>query len=147
MLKRAHRFAAIFCLAATAPIMAGPQIITDRIEPSIDRTPAYINDTLRLSGVLGAAHGIRVVCNGPSDQFWRVYMQELLDLEAPERGTQLRSAMARAFNNSYSREARPGRSCDESTVQREASLAEQGRELAEKLASAHFPRVDRDAIE
>lgn len=132
---------AVFCLSAGA---ASAQIITDRTDAYVEQSPAYLSDAIRLSGVLGAAHGIRVTCNGQSDQFWRVYMQELLDMEAPERGTQLRASMARAFNNAYSREARRGRACDESAVQSEASLAAQGRALAEKLAAAHFPKPVRE---
>ena len=147
MFVRLARFFLTFGLVSLGGSLANAQIITDREEPEIERSHSYISDTLRLSGILGAAHGVQVVCNGPSSQFWRIYMQELLDLEAPERGTQLRSAMARAFNNAYSREARPGRVCDERMIEREATLSAEGREIAEKLAAAYFPKIERDPLD
>lgn len=144
------RFAGV-CLALVTlvPLPSSAQVIYDleREQIEVPRSSAYIAQTLRLSGILGAAHGVRVICNGQSDQFWRVYMQELLDLEAPERGTQLRSSMARAFNNAYSREARSGRRCDQSAVDAEANLAAEGKRLAESLAAYHFPQPKREELE
>ena len=135
-------------LAALAVPQAAAQVRFDREAIEVDRSSTYIAETLRLSGILGAAHGVRVLCSdGLSDedeQFWRNYMIELLDLEAPVRGTQLRSSMARAFNNGYSRENRPGRICDQGAVDAEIAYAAEGRKLAESLAAYHFPQPSED---
>ena len=66
-------------------------------------------------------------------------MQEMLDLEAPNRGG-LRDSMARAFNDAYSSEASRRTFCDAATVEAEALFAADGKVLAERLARHYFNR-------
>lgn len=103
------------------------------------RDQAYLRDAVRLADVLGAAHGVRYVCNGADDQYWRGHMIDLLELEAPQRGP-LRQSMVRAFNNSFSDAQRRYRVCDQATVDAEARLAAEGRDLADRLAAYYLPR-------
>ena len=107
--------------------------------PLPTRSGQYLSDALRLSRLLGRAHAIRVKCNGRSDQFWRLYMQEMLDLEAPNQGS-FRDSMARAFNDAYTSESRMRPWCDDAAVAAEATYAAEGRELAEGLARFYFNR-------
>lgn len=113
------------------------QDTTERPLPT--RSGQYLSDAVKLSRLLGRAHAIRVACNGRSDQFWRLYMQEMLDLEAPDQGS-LRQSMARAFNDSFTTEANVRKWCDDAAVAAEAQYAAQGRAIAERLARYYFNR-------
>jgi len=103
------------------------------------RSGQYLSDAVTLARLLGRAHAIRVKCNGRSDQFWRLYMQEMLDLEAPDQG-RLRQSMARAFNDAFTAESNARQWCDDSAVAAEAQFASQGRTIAERLARYYFNR-------
>ena len=107
--------------------------------PLPTRSGQYLSDAVKLARLLGRAHAIRVSCNGRSDQFWRLYMQEMLDLEAPEQG-RLRQSMARAFNDAFSAESKLRQWCDDSAVAAEAQFAAEGRTIAERLAKYYFNR-------
>lgn len=101
------------------------------------RDQAYLRDAVRLAGVLGSAHGVRYVCNGEDDQYWRQHMIELLTLEAPQRGA-LRQAMVQSFNDSFSNARRRYTYCDQATVDAEKRYAAEGRDLADRLARYYF---------
>ena len=103
------------------------------------RNGKYYSDAMQLARLLGRAHSVRVTCNGRSDQFWRLYMQEMLDLEAPVQG-RFRDSMARAFNDAYASESARRNWCDDAAVNAEASYAAEGRVLAEGLAKYYFKR-------
>ncbi|MEM1105477.1 MAG: TIGR02301 family protein [Pseudomonadota bacterium] len=103
------------------------------------RDQTYLANTVRLAGVLGAAHGVRVACNGQDDQYWRAHMIELLTLEAPSRGA-LRTSMVNAFNTEFSETQRRFPYCDENTVAAEKRYAAEGRDLSDRLATYYFAR-------
>lgn len=105
--------------------------------PLPQRNGKYYSDAVQLARLLGRAHAIRVTCNGRTDQFWRLYMQEMLDLEAPSQGS-FRDSMARAFNDSYAAEASVRNWCDDAAVAAEAQYAAEGKGLAEGLAKYYF---------
>ena len=137
-----HRALAACLLLASAlayaPSSAGQAVSAE--EGSLpERGSEYITNALTLAGILGQAHAIRVTCNGRTDQFWRVYMQEMMDLEAPTRGG-LRDAMAQRFNTAFSGEAARRTWCNDEAVAAEAALAAEGRPLAESLAAHYFGR-------
>ena len=98
-----------------------------------------MRDAVQLADVLGAAHGVRYVCNGADDQYWRGHMIDLLTMEAPQRGA-LRSSMVRAFNSAFSDARQRYRVCDQRTVDAEAALAAEGRDLSDRLAAYYLPR-------
>lgn len=122
--------AAIGSLAPPAPVVAQELPL---------RSQDYLRDVVRLADVLGWAHGIRFVCNGEDDQYWRAHMIELLALEAPDRGA-LRSSMVNAFNAAFSNAQARYRFCDSDAIAAEARYAAEGRDLADRLASHYFPR-------
>ena len=102
------------------------------------RTQDYLRDVVSLSSTLGSAHAIRLLCNGRDDQYWRLYMQELLGVEAPYQ-SRLRTSMVDAFNGAFSAENARRRSCDESAVSAEKVYAATGQRLANTLAEANLP--------
>ncbi|MEM8615789.1 MAG: TIGR02301 family protein [Pseudomonadota bacterium] len=104
----------------------------------IGRDQSYFQDVVSLSEVLGKAHAVRLVCNGVTDQYWRTYMQNLLDLEAPYQGG-LRTSMVNAFNGGYSATENRFPSCTPKAVDAEKSFAEDGEQLAYRLAAANIP--------
>ena len=129
------------CLSVASAVGTVPSSAAQEANerPLPTRSGQYLSDALKLSRLLGRAHAIRVKCNGRSDQFWRLYMQEMLDLEAPNQGS-LRDSMARAFNDAYTAESRRRTWCDDAAVAAEAAYASEGRTLAERLARYYFNR-------
>ena len=106
------------------------------------RGPDYFRDAGELAQTLGYAHAIRVRCNGREDQYWRRYMVDMLNYEAPERGA-LRSRLVDRFNDAYSAASRLYQVCDGRTSDAEARYASQGKILAERLATHYFPQDGR----
>lgn len=106
------------------------------------RSQAYLRDAITLSGILGAAHGTRYVCQGDGDQYWRQHMMDLLAIEAPERGA-LRDSMVSAFNSSFTRMRERYRRCTDRVSEEEAAYAAEGRDLANKMAASYFPKRPR----
>lgn len=102
------------------------------------RNQDYFRDVIELSEVLGKAHAIRIMCNGRNDQYWRSYMQRLLELEAAYGGG-LRSSMANAFNAGYSTSESQFQSCTQAAVDAEKVLAVEGQTYANNLAAANIP--------
>ncbi len=89
-----------------------------------------------LASALGEAHAVRTLCNGDGDQTWRVYMQNLLDLEAPSGSR--KSQLTAAFNRGYRVQNGRGQSCTADMRDIEADIARRGRILAESAAGAYL---------
>lgn len=106
------------------------------------RGPDYFRDAADLAGTLGAAHAIRVRCNGRDDQYWRNYMRGLLDYEAPNRGNLRRSLVAR-FNGAYSDTSARYLVCDQRAIDAEARFAADGQIVSDRLATHYFPKRAR----
>ena len=104
------------------------------VSQSTANGPVYQDKLIDLAGVLGRIHSIRVLCNGQSDQYWRNYMRNLLELEAPSPGY-LRSRMVDNFNSSYTEEQAAQGSCSVSATRAETTLSERGRQISDSLAS------------
>lgn len=102
------------------------------------RSQDYLRDVVELASTLGSAHAVRLLCNGRDDQYWRVYMQELLSVEAPFQ-SRLRTSMVDAFNSGYRSTNQRHRVCDEAAVTAEKTFAQTGRQLADTLAAANLP--------
>ncbi|MGB3624280.1 MAG: TIGR02301 family protein [Henriciella sp.] len=138
---------ALVSLAAFLPATAAHGQYQRDFQPDYDvsdtRTQDYIADVISLASTLGSAHAIRLLCNGRDDQYWRLYMQELLGVEAPYQ-SRLRSSMVSAFNDAYSAESARRRSCDEGAVSAEKIYANTGQRLANTLAAANLPSGVRD---
>ena len=105
---------------------------------SVVRSQDYFRDVVGLSETLGKAHSVRVVCNGRNDQYWRSYMQRLLELEAPYQGG-LRRSMVNGFNAGFSSGSAVHRACDTGTVAAEKTYAADGQALTNRLAASNIP--------
>ena len=96
--------------------------------------PDYQKKLETLSTVLGRAHAIQILCKGRSDQYWRNYMQSLMEVEAPDNSP-IRTQLIDNFNAGYSEyEARFG-GCTAEASQTFESIAREGRTLSEQLNS------------
>ncbi len=141
--KKIKQFALSVIIAMWACGLAGALMPSFAQSQSLEqdvplRDQAYFRDVVELSRVIGSAHAVRVACNGVDDQYWRSYMQQILGLEAPERGP-LRSRMVEGFNQGYQEsEARNGR-CSANSAQAEAQYAREGKRLSDALAAFYFP--------
>lgn len=102
------------------------------------RNQDYFRDVVTLSETLGKAHAVRVICNGRNDQYWRGYMQRLIQLEAPYSGG-LRTSMVNGFNAGFSTGSAIHTSCNAETIAAEKTYAATGRDLTRDLASANIP--------
>ncbi|MEL6386557.1 MAG: TIGR02301 family protein [Pseudomonadota bacterium] len=107
--------------------------------PLPTRSQAYLRDAIALAGIIGSAHGVRFVCHGDGDQYWRQHMMDLLAIEAPQRGS-LRDSMVGAFNNNFTRVRNQHRRCTDQVLKEEVAYAAEGRDLANKMAASFFPR-------
>jgi uncharacterized protein (TIGR02301 family) len=92
--------------------------------------------TVELAGALGEAHAIRVVCNGDQDQYWRRYMQDMLDVEANSEDG--RAALVQAFNRGYRSQSGRYEACTPDLPAVEAQIASRGRALAEAVAQTYL---------
>ncbi|MEL6474491.1 MAG: TIGR02301 family protein [Pseudomonadota bacterium] len=103
------------------------------------RTQDFMRDAIQLATLLGKVHAVRITCNGRGDQYWRNHMRDLLNTEAPGQSS-FRSTLAKAFNDSYSRESARRPICDTATAAAEAQYAAEGAEIAERLAVHYLPK-------
>jgi len=104
------------------------------------RGPDYFRDATDLAATLGAAHAIRVRCNGRHDQYWRRYMSDMLAYEAPNKGS-VRSSLIDAFNEAFSSASRVYQTCDNRAVEAEAEFSATGRDIATRMATHYFPKA------
>ncbi|WP_300390447.1 TIGR02301 family protein [Henriciella sp.] len=136
------RFLPAALLLTFLPAMSAEGQYQPDYQPEFDvsdtRSQDYLRDVIALASTLGSAHAIRLLCNGRDDQYWRVYMQELLGIEAPYR-SRLRSSMVDAFNNSFQAESSRRSRCDEGAISAEKVYASTGQRLANELAEANLP--------
>ena len=133
----------VFMVLALMPAPAAHGQYQAEGEFADTRSQDYLRDVISLASTLGSAHAIRLVCNGRDDQYWRSYMQELLGLEAPYRGS-LRSSMVDAFNSAYSAESARRTVCDAGAVSAEKMYASTGQRLSNALAQANLPSGVRE---
>lgn len=116
--------------AALIALSAGPA--TAQEAP----TGPPLQTLIELATALGEAHAIRTLCNGDSDQTWRTYMMNLIELEAPAgpRKSQLTSA----FNRGYRTQSSRRKECTADLRGVEAEIASRGRALAEAVAQSYL---------
>ena len=97
----------------------------------------HLTEKRDLANVLGRVHYVRTLCNGKSDQYWRNFMRDFLDLEATD--STRRSLFVKAFNYGYRFQSdQMERGCTTDTQIVEARLAKEGRVLAETIARGYL---------
>ena len=85
---------------------------------------------------LGQLHYLRSLCFGETDQKWRSYAGQLIDLEAAEDSGR-RENLIQAFNKGYYLEKERHNACSEALLNDVAALAENGRLLAGMLGDPY----------
>ncbi|MEM8538466.1 MAG: TIGR02301 family protein [Pseudomonadota bacterium] len=128
----ARHFATLICAVALAAFTGRAQA------QSMIRDQDYMRDVIALADTLGRAHGIRVLCNGNADQYWRRHMVRLLDMEAPSPGG-LRQSMIDGFNSGFAYAGRMHRQCNSAATGAEQDYAATGEAITNRLATANIP--------
>ena len=85
-----------------------------------------------LAGVLGELHYFAFTCQSRNAQEWRQRMSELMELEAPARGSYRDRLIAR-FNDGFRRHERRRTRCGAEAEWEQRRLAIRGEALAESL--------------
>ncbi len=121
--RRAPTFAglALALIAAATPAFAQ------------DRPPAERQTLLDLAYVIGESHALRQACAGPSDQYWRSRMNELVQVETPDSA--FAQQLAYAFNTGFSARQTAFPACTAKSRRQAEIDAAKGRELSATLAS------------
>jgi len=94
-----------------------------------DRTPAQRQTLNELAHVLGQSHALRQACEGPSDQYWRIRMSQLLQAETPDETFERR--LREAFNTGYAAAQAQFQACDAGSRAEAVQVAHRGAALAE----------------
>ncbi|MFP4519719.1 MAG: TIGR02301 family protein [Oceanicaulis sp.] len=90
-----------------------------------------------LAGVLGELHFIYFSCEGREAQLWRETMLELLENEAPTRGS-YRDRLIASFNDGFRIQQQRRTRCGAEAELQERRLAARGRSLSEELRQEYL---------
>ncbi|MEO1040016.1 MAG: TIGR02301 family protein [Pseudomonadota bacterium] len=120
---RTFAFLAALMVAASS---AGAQELRD------DRYPVT-----ELASVMGELHYFAFTCESRNAQEWRRRMSELLELEAPTRGS-YRDRLIRAFNDGFRQHERRRTRCGAEAELEQQRLARRGEALAEALRQEYI---------
>ncbi|MEQ8406543.1 MAG: TIGR02301 family protein [Oceanicaulis sp.] len=86
----------------------------------------------QLASVLGELHFIYFSCEGRDAQLWRETMLELLEHEAPTRGS-YRDRLIAGFNDGFRIQQQNRTRCGAEAEMAERRLAQRGRSLSQEL--------------
>lgn len=131
--------AAAFVLLATPALAQAPaQSAAPPVRKIEGGSPlqTYETDLGGLSKVLGAAHYIRILCQGRGDQFWRQRMAAVMALEGPP-GTPRRVMMSQNFNVGYRETEERFSTCSADAQAAELQFKAQGIRYSQALAARY----------
>lgn len=117
----------------TAAIESEILPIEKRLEQDMITMPDMVQALVKN---LGQLHYLRTLCFGKSDQRWRDYAAQMVDIEAPTNEDQRRK-LTSAFNEGYYQEEDRYEACSETISVDAAALAENGRHLATMLGDPY----------
>jgi uncharacterized protein (TIGR02301 family) len=118
-------------LAAALMLLATPAWAQDmQQQPPAAQTGEawYRQQLVDLSGVLGGAHYLRILCEGRGDQRWRDYMRGVITREP-----RYERDLTAAFNQGYRDEEMRYDDCNREAQQSEAELRARGLRIADAL--------------
>ncbi|MEE9348042.1 MAG: TIGR02301 family protein [Robiginitomaculum sp.] len=107
--------------------------VEDRLEQDMISMP---NMAQALSKNLGQLHYLRQLCFGKSDQTWRDYASNMMNIEAPDEGDR-RKALVKAFNAGFYDQKALFATCSEDVSTDAAAVAENARHLATMLGDPY----------
>jgi len=135
-MKRVHYIGLIVAaglLAAPAQGQDAPSDIESRLEADMISMPNMVQ---ALSKNLGQLHYLRTLCFGATDQTWRQYAQNMMDIEA-KGDAERRRKMIKSFNEGYYDQKARFSQCSDAVSTDAAALAENGRHLASMLGDPY----------
>lgn len=97
--------------------------------------PAYEDQLMRLSEVLGALHYLRNLCGSEEGQKWREEMQQLIDAEQPDEAS--RAQMIARFNRGFRGYAEIHHECNQAAVEAANDFLLQGAKLAAEIPNRY----------
>lgn len=89
-----------------------------------------------LSKNLGQLHYMRRLCFGKSDQTWRDYARNMMNIEAPD-DQERKAKLIKTFNEGFYEQQDRFATCSESVSVEAAAIAENGRHLASMLGDPY----------
>ncbi len=107
--------------------------IDQRLEQDMIAMPDLVH---ALAKNLGQLHYLRTVCFGKSDQTWREYAANMMDIEAPSNMEHRRELIGSFNDGFYDQQARHSE-CSENVSAEAAAIAENGRHLASMLGDPY----------
>ena len=88
---------------------------------------------------LGQIHYLRALCFGESDQKWRDFATEMIEIESADNADEKRD-LIKAFNAGYYQEEGRHKQCSKAVSADAAALAENGRHISTMLADPYRER-------
>ncbi len=114
-----------------------PQTAREEAELRVESEMVQLNSMVEaLAMNLGQLHYLRGLCYTKSDQKWRTYASQMIEVETPDDGER-RSNLIQAFNKGYYLEEARHSECSQKVALDVAALAENGRQLAGMLGNPY----------
>lgn len=134
------RFNLAVFLVASSLVLGGAHAFAQSSEETEGETPqaevkvlppAYDNQMLRLSEVLGALHYLRELCGANEGQLWRDQMSNLLEKEDPT--AERRAKLIARFNRGFRGFQETYRECTDAAVEANDRYIFEGAKLAGEI--------------
>ena len=93
--------------------------------------PAYENQMMRLSEILGALHYLRELCGADEGQLWRDQMKNIIDQEEPT--AERRAMMIARFNRGFRGFQETYRECTDAALEANNRYIFEGARLAGEI--------------
>ena len=128
---------AICCLWLTVSAVHAQQ--EETAEPEAPKVkilpPAYDNQMMRLSEILGALHYLRELCGANEGQLWRDQMAEMIAKEEPSE--ERRAQMIANFNRGFRGFQETYRECTESAIEANNRYIFEGTKLSGEIPTRY----------
>ncbi len=97
--------------------------------------PAYDNQMMRLSEILGSLHYLRELCGADEGQLWREQMLSLIEKEEPTK--ERRAMMIARFNQGFRGFQETYRGCTPAALEANKRYIAEGEKLANEIPSRY----------
>ncbi len=128
--------------AQTDSTAVDPQKAREEAELRVESEMVQMNSIVEAMAMnLGQLHYLRTLCFTLTDQKWRTFASQMMDVEAPGDGPR-RQNLVKAFNKGFYLEQERHKECSQSVTLDVAALAENGRNLAGMLGDPYRTRSE-----
>lgn len=130
------------CMLTTSSLMF-PAIAQETDAPQEDENkqqikvlpPAYDEQMMRLSEILGSLHYLRELCGANEGQLWRRKMQELIETEEPT--PERRAEMTSRFNRGFRAFRETYRDCTDAALEANNRYIFEGTKLSSEIPTRY----------